>query len=36
MFVRSRCNMVVCVCCYMELVGGRGTPEGIIEAERAY
>ena len=36
MFVRSRCNMVVRVGCYVELVGGRGTPEGIIEAERAY
>ena len=36
MFVQSCCNMVVHVCCYVELVGGRGTPEGIIEAERAY
>ena len=36
MFVQSCCNMVVRVCCYVELVGGRGTPEGIIEAERAY
>ena len=36
MFVRSRCNMVVHVYCYVERVGGRGTPGGIIEAERVY
>ena len=33
MFGRSRCIMVVCICCYMELVGGRRSPEEIIEAE---
>ena len=33
MFGRSRCIMVVRICCYVELVGGRRSPEGIIEAE---
>ena len=28
--------MLVRVCCYVELAGGRGTPEGIVEAERLY
>ena len=32
MFVQSRCTMAVRVCCYVELVGGRG----IIKAERVF
>ena len=33
MFGWSRCIMVVRICCYVELVGGRRSPEEIIEAE---
>ena len=36
MFVQSHRDMVVRVYCYVERVGGRGTPGGIIEAEWVY
>ena len=36
MFIWSRCDMVVCVYCYVERVGGRESPGEIIETERVY